>query len=1563
MRFIILLFVLLLPWQSASAQNLLVNGGFENALAPYYGDNLNADLSPWMVNPAASVPNASLPSLVRVNSGVNSFQRVAPASYYNQNIGVYRDFSWLPPMDADQQPAQDGRYLRGHVSGSSGMSVGQYFFAPTNGCVRLGYKAWVFARAQVPTFLRLHRMEPNAQLDPDHFLARTQQVVLQEQSIIGAPVIRQWVPVEAFAQIEAGQRYLFVMAFYNSVVVDNASVEYVSDSHCAPISVTGTISHTDSSGSAANADGSVNSGSNTGNNSGGNNGGGTPSTSQSNSTSNETASSNSGQTGNPSPLSDSVDTSAAQDANNPGTATPNGANDPASPQGRAQSFNPSQVDLVKSCTPPAPGQFNGVNGMIWNCQITVDITNASNGQPFPGLLHATDTPQASAGSNVQIMSLSSASGHYSCSNNPTCVIGGPYFDASGSETINVQLFLTTTGSQPTNTVQNCINGAYYLNGAGTYIPGNCITAQWDSSSVSSGGAGSGTGNSDASLDISKTCDPMVSLGNGSYSLTCQLSVTGANLPMGETIVLADLFGGQTGSTMGLLPFLTSFTSVEPWICGTLSQNVQGCTLDPADLAAAGGTSTLSTTTVFQNPENQEQAFNCLQVDTQAGFPPPTGKSARPALPRSITGQITGGNKSAQSQFGDTCVLVDFPKDDDKPAVVVKLEKKCQQLPRLGAYINVLCEFDVVLSSSVTGTITVADMFSQLSGAPVVYGSQIGSNDPQWTCNLPLYMPQNPMACSISGADMASLGNISSIWAQFSFPANGYNTGRFENCGSITLGDTPLGNSNCVPLGNGTDTGGTSGGPILQDGGSLSVGDLPNISLPGTGTPGGATPGVPDIAVGGVSVPNLPNLPNPAPTGPVVVDGGSLSADLNPIVITPIPAGSTSNCGLDTLFLVDTSGSMALHNRMNEVKAALHAAYASFEGGGSSAALVKFSYGAQNVIVPAQTIPSPSLTNATNLLAASGGTNWEAPLARAAGLVQNMTRKPLVLFITDGEPNQMLAGNTTHSTPAISSDGISAAIPRLAAIRSLGSRVIGIGIGPNIPAANMVSLFGSNMVTAGPNTAVDPFTNDVIMIPQAQLSADVFTQIAQAYCPARGKSGSANLSNARKALQHIPVSTSGYTGDDEPYVKSATQPDLIPTPTLPIQVPLPSKPQGEALPRPAKLKVSKAALGACKVDRGRQSYKCRFRLSVKNTGKTRYKGPVSLRDQFDYPRPTRLSLGARNGWSCLGVNRGSTSCLNSGVNLAPGQHSQFELVVTVPGLARGGHFRNCAVLDMPKGRNQRVAMIQKIMNSRGLKAGPVDGKAGKATYRALSKLKVQLGLPRTKDIDRVLFTALGLADRSKQSCARVKLPQMPLPVLKCDRTSTLQKGGNCACRYDRMVQTSATQCVCKGGANLVAGKGCIKPPVVQKPELQCHAPTAYKKGGKCYCKYKSMKKQNRASCVCKKGRSFVPGKGCIKKEATPRPLPTAPKCDPRTTRARGKTCVCIDKKAFKVSPRKCACGDNAQMLAGRCVPFRARPTPTKPNTTKPHPAKPIKVIPNLNLLLEIIPGKAVIGIKE
>jgi hypothetical protein len=313
-----------------------------------------------------------------------------------------------------------------------------------------------------------------------------------------------------------------------------------------------------------------------------------------------------------------------------------------------------------------------------------------------------------------------------------------------------------------------------------------------------------------------------------------------------------------------------------------------------------------------------------------------------------------------------------------------------------------------------------------------------------------------------------------------------------------------------------------------------------------------------------------------------------------------------------------------------------------------------------------------------------------------------------------------------------------------------------------------------------------------------------------------------------------------------------------------------------------LTISKEQTGRCEADRTSQIYDCGFRLRVTNTGDGAYFGPMVVTDTGGAPGIASTQVVSGNGWSCGAAIGNAVSCSNPSVTLAPGASTYVDLRMKINALRKGGTFQNCAAVGVSSNRTDRVALIQKIMNDRGLNAGPVDGKPGQKTYTALSKLRKTLGLPDSRDFNDALFTALGLPlqKAGNVSCVTADLPPMPAPRLQCNANTTVPKGESCACRYDNMTRHNATSCQCVAGFDFIKGKGCVE---VETPKP-------------------------------------VPA-------PTPAPAPdSALQCDLRSTYKRGDICACIDHdNAKNTSATQCGCTNGLPMINGKCIPLVIKPS--------------------------------------
>ena len=162
------------------------------------------------------------------------------------------------------------------------------------------------------------------------------------------------------------------------------------------------------------------------------------------------------------------------------------------------------------------------------------------------------------------------------------------------------------------------------------------------------------------------------------------------------------------------------------------------------------------------------------------------------------------------------------------------------------------------------------------------------------------------------------------------------------------------------------------------------------------------------------------------------------------------------------------------------------------------------------------------------MSAGGATNWKKALQTANTNVAGMADKPLVLFISDGLPNQ----SQPMAVPQNHKGFTDVAIPYVTALRNQGSRVVGITLGSGSLTTSMSRLLGPNVVSANVNSVVDPLTADVIEIPNVNDIVRTFEQIAQAYCPDRAALSTPKRAEIAANMVMIPKSASVYTGDDE-----------------------------------------------------------------------------------------------------------------------------------------------------------------------------------------------------------------------------------------------------------------------------------------------------------------------------------------------------------------------------------------------------------------------------------------------
>ncbi|WP_157946870.1 hypothetical protein [Thalassobius sp. I31.1] len=1187
---------------------------------------------------------------------------------------------------------------------------------------------------------------------------------------------------------------------------------------------------------------------------------------------------------------------------------------------------PNEMALSKFCGTPRDGQHDGVNGKLWSCEITVAATPA----PFSGSFSfLEDASSISGTTSANIIGYQSGNAAWTCGGTfpqpqTQCGIIGSAFSPSGVETISFELFAADQG----NSVkwENCVSGSYTnTSGEARAVEGNCVSVDWDtpkeppviplekncrvtgtengnthylcsihvnppvsgtvtgpltvdelfttasgapatqyiqsltgtpaapngwvcqqpafpsgaSCTISAADFNSNTGHridayiaipngvlqkeefrncaqvrigdqvvgsadcvditgeiDEVRFDVEKSCKPSGErhiLGDTGWvqAYQCTLTVTTNGVPFTDPLwITEDLhFGTNSGAGQ-----IQSITSADPWSCSNPPYSAPGQGNVPycgiqGAQFPASGTSTLTVDLMMNAAMDQFGAENCVSLSV--GQPTPNG------LPAPIA--------------SDCYEIAPVPTPEDPDIDLVKTCSPAQQTTA-GQW-TVACTLTITGQNLPAGVqVRVTDELMSSATQTAIYGQVMGATN---ACGGGQMNGGTSSACDITTDDIISApGGVLTIpfTGTYQGPAGRpLNGAQARNCAYVDIAALGL------------------HGPVGGNGKSCVPVTFPLSSV------GGAGPMIGDVTT--------PSTPTPG-------TGGFEVGSVTDTIATPvIPVG----CGFDTLFLIDRSGSMNLHNRLPLTKQALIAALRVFEGGGSRSGAIIFNQSANVIGGPSAVLPSPDLEAAIGGFSAWGNEDWQVGMSATNTTVSGMTNKPLVLFISDGVPGKPFPGDYAQN--------INAALPALNALRNQGSRVVGVALGYTSVATSLSTLLGPDLVTAGGNAAFDPLTTDVIHIPDSSQIIPAFEAIARAYCPERVGMTEAQTEALIEVMQAMPKSESAYLGDDEDHV-TLEQDEVVQPPVLPVQSPV--------------LTILKEQTGPCEANRASQTYSCGFRLSVTNTGTGPYFGPLVVTDTAGNPGLRSATAIAGGDWTCGTVVRDAISCTNAAVNLAPGASTHVDLRMNVQGLRAGGSIRNCGTTGVTADHRQRVALIQKIMNDRGLEAGPVDGVAGNKTYAALSTLRSDLGLPGSREFDNALFNALGLPLQTagQASCVTVDLAPMPAPPLQCNTSTTVAQGESCACRYDNMTRRNATSCQCLPGFSLVAGAGC----------QEVVAPT-------------------------------------------PQPVPeTGPDCDRRSTYPDGNACSCIDhENARNVSETQCRCTNGLPMINGNCIPIRVNPT--------------------------------------
>lgn len=231
-----------LPSSASFAQDLLVNGDFENVAAPVFGDNTNFDIAPWFSGFEVDREDKFQKKLVVVKVNGTDKDDFAQAPIYWDETNMTGFQSLLPFNDASAGGAAiTGHYLRNNFSGGSEKQIHifQWFIAPRSGCVAFGAAIRSASPRSVLSNILLSELDMNAIYGPLKDKKKYFQATLGMVPSSSATAIFQqtnpdsWTTLTGHKKLQAGNNYSFHTGMFSMVLLDDAFVTYVDDSKCS----------------------------------------------------------------------------------------------------------------------------------------------------------------------------------------------------------------------------------------------------------------------------------------------------------------------------------------------------------------------------------------------------------------------------------------------------------------------------------------------------------------------------------------------------------------------------------------------------------------------------------------------------------------------------------------------------------------------------------------------------------------------------------------------------------------------------------------------------------------------------------------------------------------------------------------------------------------------------------------------------------------------------------------------------------------------------------------------------------------------------------------------------------------------------------------------------------------------------------------------------------------------------------------------------------------------------------------------------------------------------------
>lgn len=520
-----------------------------------------------------------------------------------------------------------------------------------------------------------------------------------------------------------------------------------------------------------------------------------------------------------------------------------------------------QAEITKSCEAPRAGQVSGVNGYVWDCDISVVLNPA----PFAG----TFTLHENA-SQITNGTASFVSSSLPCAGIGTdmlqCVIDGA--TATSPQSMSVQLFASATNPNREIEWTNCVSGETSGSSNPIVTERSCVDTTIKPDDTPR----------EPVIDVTKTCEPagerqIMSPTLWFQPMRCALNVTTNGVPFtGPLWLTEELTYGLANANSSI----SALSSSDPWQCaqppfmapGQSQGSIPYCTIMGAQFPHTAGTSTVYVDfMLYGAPATLNGATNCVGV-TLGDMPVTT---------------------LADVQVSDCTVIIPAPVSSEPELLIAKTCEPAVQ-GATGAW-NVQCAVTITGSNLPSGEMV--QLGDEITSSAIQSVWQGGLTPPNaWGLNCGGY----GIPGGIGGACDVPTDLITAQGGSVTIPYSADFTGQAGR----PLGSPQAQNCTFADLTNPSLH--APSGPVDR----VCVPIVFNLSVTGN-------PNLPDIAVpdgptgpiitdgGSIGSVGGPFFPAPVdPSGPAVIDGGSIGivgVPVFPIPVDPTGTGSPAEPSL------------------------------------------------------------------------------------------------------------------------------------------------------------------------------------------------------------------------------------------------------------------------------------------------------------------------------------------------------------------------------------------------------------------------------------------------------------------------------------------------------------------------------------------------------------------------------------------------------------------------------------------------------------------------------------------